>query len=137
MKYYNVYCLKSLIIIVLKIWLWVVNPYIFWSKHEKNYEHSGKRYSKSKKKWLRLASVYQIIWNTLVKHGFIEKNESQYFWEHIWNRIFQFNFVKCWCIQKRYAAQLLHWTDIHIQINRTFWWNSVPHDHSNAYLPNI
>ena len=27
--------------------------------------------------------------------------------------------------------------NFHIKINRTFWWNSVPHDHSNAYLPNI
>ena len=35
----------------LKIWLWVINPYIFWSKHEeKNYEHPGKTYSKSKEK---------------------------------------------------------------------------------------
>ena len=52
MKYSNVYCLKSVIAIALKIWLWVVNPYIFWSKEEqKNYEHPGKRYSKSKEKW--------------------------------------------------------------------------------------
>ena len=58
MKYSNVYCLKSVIAssliflviaIALKIWLWVVNPYIFWSKQEeKNYEYPGKRYFKSK-----------------------------------------------------------------------------------------
>ena len=34
---------------------------------------------KERYRWLCLASVYQIIWNTLVKHGFIEKNKSQYF----------------------------------------------------------
>ena len=51
MKYSNVYCLKSVIDIALKILLWAVDPYIFWSKQEeKNYEHPGKRYSKSKEK---------------------------------------------------------------------------------------
>ena len=38
---------------------------------------------------------------------------------------------------KRYEAKLLYGTDIHIKINRKFWWNSVPHDRSNVYLPDI
>ena len=51
MKYSNVYCLKLVIARTLKIWLRVVNPYIFLSKQEeKNYEHPGKRYFKSKEK---------------------------------------------------------------------------------------
>ena len=143
-EYSNVYCLKSVKAIAFKIWLWVVNSYIFWSKQKKEImsilgkdipsQRKNRTLLKRRHRWLCLASVYEIIWNTLVKHGFIQKKKKN---EHIWNRIFHWNFVTCWCIQKRYAAKLLHWTDIHIKINRNFWWNSVPHDHSNAYLPDI
>ena len=42
------------------------------------------------------------------KAWFYQKNRSQYFQEHIWNRVFHWNFVTYWCIQKRYVAKLLH-----------------------------
>ena len=37
--------------------------------------------------------------------------------------------------KKKYATKLLRRTDIRTKINWNFWWNSVPHDDSNAYLP--
>ena len=40
-------------------------------------------------------------------------------------------------VKKDMQQKILHRTDIHIKTNRNFWWNSVPDDHSNAYLPDI
>ena len=54
------------------------------------------------------------------KAWFYRKNRSKYFWEHIWNKIFHWNFTTCLWVQKRYAAKLFHWNDIRIKINRNF-----------------
>ena len=93
-EYSNVYCLKSVKAIAFKIWLWVVNSYIFWSKQKKKImsilgkdipsQRKNRTLLKRRHRWLCLASVYQIIWNTLVKHGFInnkktKKKKSEYF----------------------------------------------------------
>ena len=143
MKYSNVYCLKLVIAIALKISLWTVNLMSF-DPNRKNKimsilgrvvpsQRKNRTLLKKQYRWLCLASGYQIIWNTLVKHGFInkktkktkkktkkKKKKDHNIFRSIFRRLFHHNFVICWCIQKRYAEKLFHWTDIYIKINRNF-----------------
>ena len=86
MKYSNVYCLKLVIVIALKISLRAVNLMSFdLNRKNKIMSILGRVVPRQRKnrallkkhyRWLCVASGYQIIWNTLVKHGFIQKKKK-------------------------------------------------------------
>ena len=120
MKYSNIYCLKSLIAIALKIWLWVVNPYIFWSKQEeKTMSILGRHFPSQRKNRSLQKITVQIVMLSFWLPSYLEFSCKPWFYRKkqitifLGAYIFHWNFVKCWCIQKRYAAKLLQWNDIH------------------------
>ena len=140
MKYSNVYCLKLVIAIALKISLWTVNLMSF-DPNRKNKIMSilGRVVPSQRKNRTLLKKTVQMVMLSFWLPNYMEYTCKAWFYQQqqqkkkkkkkkkdhnifrsIFRRLFHHNFVICWCIQKRYAEKLFHWTDIYIKINRNF-----------------